>query len=166
MSQNVLIMAVFIALLGGCATMSWAGEAVDTAALGQVLDQWAVAWSSSDVDKLLSLFTDDVFYEDVTFGAVNQGKDALRNFATAGFEAFPGWSFEVKSRLIASDGKWGALEWVWRGKQTKDLPGLPATHMPFEVRGASIVEFRDAKISRCSDYWDLTTYMKQVGLIK
>jgi steroid delta-isomerase-like uncharacterized protein len=166
MRQNVLILAAFIALLGGWATTSWAGEPVDTAALGHVLEQWAVAWSSGDVDKLLSLFTDDVFYEDVTMGAVNKGKDALRNFAAAGFEAFPGWSFEVKSRLVASDGKWGALEWVWRGKQTKDLPGLPATNMPFQVRGASIVEFRGAKISRCSDYWDLTTYMKQVGLIK
>jgi hypothetical protein len=28
------------------------------------------------------------------------------------------------------------------------------------------VAFRDGKISRCSDYWDLTTYMKQVGLVK
>jgi steroid delta-isomerase-like uncharacterized protein len=165
MRQNVLILAAFI-VVGGWATTSGAGEPVDTAALGQVLEQWAVAWSSGDVDKLLSLFTDDVFYEDVTFGAVNQGREALRNFATAGFDAFPGWSFEVKSRLVASDGKWGALEWVWRGKQTKDMPGLPATNRPFEVRGASIVEFRGAKISRCSDYWDLTTYMKQVGLIK
>jgi ketosteroid isomerase-like protein len=106
MRQNVLILAVFIVLLGDCATMSWAGDPVDTAALGQVLDQWAVAWSSSDVDKLLPLFTDDVFYEDVTFGAVNQGKDALRTFATDSFGAFPGMSFEVKSRLVASDGKW------------------------------------------------------------
>ena len=166
MRQHVLILAAFIALLGGCVTTSWAGEPVETAALGQVLDQWAVAWSSSDVDKLLLLFTDDVFYEDVTMGAVNQGKEALRNFATATFEAFPGTSFAVKSRLVASDGKWGAVEWVWRGKQTKDLPGLPATNVPFEVRGATIVEFRGAKISRNSDYWGLTTYMKQVGLIK
>jgi steroid delta-isomerase-like uncharacterized protein len=166
MRQHVLILAAFIALLGGYVTTSWADEPVDTAVLGQVLDQWAVAWSSDNVDKLLLLFTEDVFYEDVTFGAVNKGKEALRNFATAGFEAFPGSTFEVKSRFVASDGKWGALEWVWRGKQTKDVPGLPAMHMPFEVRGASVVEFRDAKISRCSDYWDLTTYMKQVGLSK
>jgi hypothetical protein len=27
-------------------------------------------------------------------------------------------------------------------------------------------QFRDAKISRCADCWDLTTYMKQVGLLK
>ena len=166
MRQQVLILAAFLVLVGGGATTSGAGEHVDAAALGRVLEQWAVAWTSSNVDQLLPLFTDDVLYEDVPLGAVNQGKEALRNFATDGFGAFPGMSFEVKSRLVASDGKWGAVEWVWRGKQTKDLPGLPATNRPFEVRGASIVEFRDAKISRCSDYWDLATYMKQVGLIK
>jgi len=37
---------------------------------------------------------------------------------------------------------------------------------PFEVRGSSVVEFRDGKISRNSDYWDLATYMKQVGLAR
>ena len=166
MRQNVLILVAFVVLVGGRATTGGAGEPVDTAALGHVLEQWAVAWSSGDVNQLLPLFTDDVLYEDVTFGAVHKGKEALRTFATTGFEAFPGSSLAVTSRLIARDGKWGALEWVWRGKQTKDLPGLPATRRPFEVRGASIVEFREAKISRCSDYWDLTTYLKQVGLMK
>jgi ketosteroid isomerase-like protein len=43
---------------------------------------------------------------------------------------------------------------------------MPATNKPFEVRGSSIVEFRDGKISRNSDYWDLATYMKQVGLAR
>jgi steroid delta-isomerase-like uncharacterized protein len=141
-------------------------NSADTRALEHALDQWGVAWSSGNVDKLLLLFTDDVSYEDVTFGAVNTGKEALRNFATAALAAFPGMTFEVKSRLVSSDGTAGAFEWVWRGKQIKDFPGLPATNTPFQVRGATVVEFRDAKISRCSDYWDLTTYMKQVGLIK
>jgi ketosteroid isomerase-like protein len=43
---------------------------------------------------------------------------------------------------------------------------MPATNKPFRVRGASVVEFRDGKINRESDYWDLATYLKQVGLIK
>jgi steroid delta-isomerase-like uncharacterized protein len=58
------------------------------------------------------------------------------------------------------------MEWIWRGRQTKDLPGLPATNKSFEVRGATVVDFTDGKISRNSDYWDLATYMKQVGLTK
>jgi ketosteroid isomerase-like protein len=34
-------------------------------------------WSSHDIDHLLSLFTDDCIYEDVTFGVVNRGKAEL-----------------------------------------------------------------------------------------
>jgi len=138
----------------------------NTQELEYVLDQWALAWSSSDVEKLLPLFADSVDYEDVTLGAVSRGKNALRDFATGVFAAFADLKFELKSRFVAADGKSGAMEWVWRGRQTKDFPGLPATNKPFEVRGVAVVEFTDGKISRNSDYWDLATYMKQVGLIK
>src|ERR1700740_2655228 len=138
----------------------------DNQALERLLDQWAIAWSSSDTERLLPLFTDDVVYEDVTFGAVNRGKAALHDFATSTFGAFSDLKFELKSRLVAADGKSGAMEWVWRGRQTKDLPGLPATNKTFEVRGATVVDFTDGKISRNSDYWDLATYTKQVGLTK
>ena len=141
-------------------------RSADSQALERVLDQWAVSWSSGDVDMLLPLFTDDVRYEDVTLGAVNQGKNALRDFAATTFGAFADLKFELKSRLVAADGRSGAMEWIWRGRQTKDLPGLPATNKTFEVRGATVVEFTDGKISRNSDYWDLATYMKQVGLTK
>ena len=138
----------------------------NTQELEYVLDQWALAWSSSDVEKLLPLFADSVDYEDVTFGAVSCGKNALRDFATGVFAAFADLKFELKSRFVAADGKSGAMEWIWRGRQTKDFPGLPATNKPFEIRGAAVVEFTDGKISRNSDYWDLVTYMKQVGLTK
>jgi steroid delta-isomerase-like uncharacterized protein len=131
-----------------------------------VLDQWAAIWSAGNAEDLLPLFTEDVHYEDVTFGVVNNGKAALRRFAAGAMGAFPGMTFEVKARFVAGDGRWGALEWVWRGRQTQDLPGLRATNQPFEVRGVTIVEFRGTKISRCSDYWDLATFMKQVGLTK
>ena len=103
--------------------------------LEHVLEQWALAWSSSDAETLLPLFADSVVYEDVTFGAVNHGKNALRDFATGLFAACADLKFELKSRFAAADGKSGAMEWIMRGRQTRDLPGLPATNKPFEVRG-------------------------------
>jgi steroid delta-isomerase-like uncharacterized protein len=166
MRRNALIPVVLVALLGGCAAIRGAGADAHRAALEGVLDAWTGAWSSGDVTKLLSLFTDDVHYEDVTFGAANRGKDALRDFAMAVFGAFADLRFEPTSRFVAANGKWGAVEWVWHGRQVKDLPGLPATNTPFVVRGSTVVEFRDGRISRNSDYWDLTTYTKQVGLSK
>jgi len=48
------------------------------AAVMVTLESWAALWSSHDIDALLSLFTEDCVYEDVTFGAVNRGKAELR----------------------------------------------------------------------------------------
>ena len=46
-----------------------------------VTDHWAAAWSSHNTEELLTLFTDDCVYEDVTFGVVNRGKKEVRAFA-------------------------------------------------------------------------------------
>jgi steroid delta-isomerase-like uncharacterized protein len=164
MYRNAIILMGLVVALGGCASTREAAAPVDTVALGQLLDEWTAAWSSNDVARLLRLFTNDVYYEDVPLGAVSRGKPALAGFATGVFDGFIELKFERKSRFVSPDGRAGAIEWVFRGRQVKDFPGIPATNKPFEVRGSSIVEFRDGRISRNSDYWDLASYLRQVGL--
>ena len=166
MRQKYLILGIMLVFTGAFVSARGASPTTDQVALERLLDQWASAWSSNDTAKLLSLFSDDVLYEDVTFGAVNKGSDALRKFATDAFGSFSDMNFKLTSRFVSADGQRGAMEWVWGGRQTKDFPGLPATNKPFQVRGASVVEFRDGKISRDSDYWDLATYKRQIGLTK
>jgi ketosteroid isomerase-like protein len=39
----------------------------------RLLEDWATTLSARDVDGFLLLFSDDVVYEDVTFGVVNHG---------------------------------------------------------------------------------------------
>jgi steroid delta-isomerase-like uncharacterized protein len=166
MQQKGLVLGATLMLLGSLASAHGASPAADQAVLEHLLDLWASAWSSNDAGKLLPLFTEDVVYEDVTFGAVNKGSDNLRKFATGAFDSFADMTFELKTRFVSADGQRGAMEWVWRGRQTKDFPRLPATNKPFEVRGATVVEFREGKINRNYDYWDLATYMRQVGLAR
>jgi steroid delta-isomerase-like uncharacterized protein len=131
--------------------------------LEQVLNDWGRYWSSHDMERLLALFTDDVVYEDVTMGALNHGKVELRAFGEGFFVGFPDVAFEVASRFAG--GTSGAIEWAMRGTHRGDLPGMPATGKQVEVRGASIIEFAGDKIHRCSDYWDMTTFLKQLGLM-
>ena len=103
-----VLVAIFALTLGGTAAYG-----ADNHALQRVLDQWAIAWSSNDAERMLPLSTDIIAYEDVTLGAVNQGKNALRDFAAATFEGFADLKFELKSRMVAADGKSGGVEWVW-----------------------------------------------------
>lgn len=129
-----------------------------------VLERWAAAWSSHDVDQVLALFTDDCVYEDVTFGVVVHGKRGLRAFAEGAFAAVPDIAFELRSHFGGNDR--AAMEWTMSGTHRGDFPGLPRTGNRFSsVRGATVVELAGGKIQRNSDYWDAATFMKQVGLL-
>ena len=42
---------------------------------------------------------------------------------------------------------------------------IPATHERFSLRGASVGEFKDDKINRNSDYWNMAEFLVQVGIL-
>ncbi len=131
--------------------------------LARPIDDWAAAWSSSDADKVVALFTDDCVYEDVTMGIVNRGKQELKSFAKTFLSAFPDMKCELQTRFVS--GTLGSAEWTLSGTHTGDAPGLPATNKSFSLRGASVFELQGDKIRRCSDYWDMVTLLKQIGLM-
>jgi hypothetical protein len=55
-----VLVAIFAWTLGGTTAYS-----ADNQALEHLLDQWAIAWSSNNAERLLPLFTDNIVYEDV-----------------------------------------------------------------------------------------------------
>jgi steroid delta-isomerase-like uncharacterized protein len=138
-----------------------------TDVLERLLDEWALAWSSTentDLERVLALFADDGVFEDATFGVVVRGKEDLRRYVRGAFAAVPDFTYGVTSRFAAS--QWAAIEWVMSGTHKGDFPGMPATGKRFSsVRGVSILELEAGKIRRESDYWDAATFMKQVGLL-
>ena len=121
------------------------------------------AWNSHDVDKIASFFTDDCVYEDVAFGVVNRGKKEIKDFIKAMYVWSPDLKFDLKSFFSA--GGWTASEWVMTGTHAGEVPGIPATGKSFSVRGASIEELRGGEISRHTDYYNLLSFLQQVGLL-
>jgi steroid delta-isomerase-like uncharacterized protein len=99
----------------------------------RMFDDWAAAWSHHDVEKLVSLCTDDCVYEDVTMGAVNRGKAEMKSFANAVFAAFPDFKIQLMSGFTA--GNWAGAEWTMSGTHQGDLPGIPATGKSFRRTG-------------------------------
>jgi len=122
-----------------------------------VAEKWIAAWNSHNPDKMLSLFTDDIVYEDVAFGEVSHGSAELRKFAASEFEGVP----DLELKLLRSDihGGHGTIEWMFSGTD-KDVF---KTGKKFSVRGVSVIEMRGGKISRNLDFYDLATIMRQVG---
>ncbi len=132
-----------------------AGSSGDTA----VAEKWIAAWNSHDPDKMLPVFTDDVFYEDVAFGEVSHGQAEFRKFAAEEFEGVP--DLELKLVRAAVHSGHGTIEWTFTGTDK----GVYKTGKKFTVRGVSVIDVRDGKISRSLDYYDTGTIMRQVGVL-
>jgi steroid delta-isomerase-like uncharacterized protein len=149
---------------------TWTGNkerVVLTADIAGVIDEWAIAWSSSannDPERVLALFAGDGMYEDATAGVVVRGKEDLRGYLIGAFATIPDFTFDVLRRF--GDGPWAAIEWTMSGTHRGEWAEMPATGRPFSsVRGTSILELEAGKIRRQSDYWDKATVMKQIGLL-
>jgi steroid delta-isomerase-like uncharacterized protein len=128
------------------------------------LENWGVLWSSQDLGLLLTIFTEDCVYHDLPFGSVNRGKQEIEAFAKNMFAAFR--NFKIENRSVVYGNNQGVVEWTFSGIHDKDLPDLPATHKPFSIPGVSVIEMKSGIITRCTDYWDLFAFQKQVGLFQ
>lgn len=124
-----------------------------------IAEKWIAAWNSHTPEKMLPVFTADVFYEDVAFGEVSHGSAELRKFAASEFEAIP----DLELKLLRSNihGGHGTIEWVFSGTDK----GVFNTGKKFSVRGVSVIDVRDGKISRSLDFYDSGTIMRQVGVL-
>ncbi len=124
-----------------------------------VAEKWIAGWNSHDPDKMLPLFTDDILYEDVAFGEVSHGKVEVRKFILSEIEGVP----DLELKLVRADihNGHGTIEWTFSGTD-KDVF---KTGKKFSVRGVSVIEMRDGKISRNLDFYDAATIMRQVGAL-
>ena len=126
--------------------------------------EYAATWSTHDVDKMLSYFTDDCVYENFARRTTYHGKDEVKAWAKASFEAIPDFKLEVTSVFVSGD--WLASEWVMTGTPIGGIPNLPANGKSFSVQGSTIAQLRNGKIWRNADYWDLATFLGQIGAMK
>ena len=129
---------------------------VSTADQERSIEEWMAAWSAHDLDRVVRLLTHDGVFEDVTMGAVNRSAAEVRAFGAGFLAGFPDVAFTPTSSF--ANGSRG-------GTHTGDLPGMPATGRTIEIRGVSIFEFVGDRIQRCSDYWDMATFLRQLAMM-
>jgi steroid delta-isomerase-like uncharacterized protein len=158
-----------LAAIGALVLMSCGGQTASspspspagrqTASSQEIGQGWCDAWNSHSVDTVVAAFTNDVFYEDVAFGQTFHGSAQLRDVAKNFFAAVPDVHFDCTATAL--HGGQGNIEWIMSGTDV----GLFKTGKRFSVPGKSIIDVQKGKISRNSDYYDLATIMRQVGIL-
>ncbi len=92
-----------------------------------------------------------------------QGLEAYKQWLSMYLAAFPDAHFTLEDLIVEGDTV--VVRQTFRGTHKGDLPGLPATNKSGAIRGSTIFELQGDKIRRNSDYWDMVTFLKQVGVM-
>jgi steroid delta-isomerase-like uncharacterized protein len=127
---------------------------------------WAKEWfntfsSPTGTEKLGTYYADDVQFEDVIFAHKCNGLAELRKFFSAfGSPEAGEHAFTVTAYAGGSDG--GAVEWTWQAKHGGDFLGVPAKGKQTNVKGVSILTFKNGKIASQHDYWDANAALQQL----
>jgi steroid delta-isomerase-like uncharacterized protein len=90
---------------------------------------------------------------------VHRGKDNIRAWVAGAFRDIENFKLDVVSSAFYKNG--GLVEWVWSGTDN----GLFKTGKSFSVRGVSVVQVREGKVSSYKEYYDFATVMRQLGLL-
>lgn len=122
------------------------------------------AWSTHDIEKLTSLFTEDCLYEEVASGNKYTNKKGVEEYVNSIISGVPDTEIEIVT--IASNDNMSVVEWIWKGTNSVGWPsmGIPATNKYFELRGVSVMIIENNLIKRNSDYWDWYTFLTSIGV--
>ena len=121
------------------------------------------AFDRKDVEKLLSLVSDDIV-EDVPGVGIIEGTEQERSFLNSLFSSFPDMATDV-TRVTTSGGV-VAVEWSRRGTFTGEpWQGLPANGRTFDTRGAAFVEVSGSRVTRVTIYSDQATLARDLGVL-
>jgi steroid delta-isomerase-like uncharacterized protein len=127
----------------------------------RIVDELYAAWSLHQPERIDAIFTDDGVYEEVAGDRIHRGKEEIKQLLRSAYAWAPDFRVTMKSLIVSDD--CAATEWISEGIQTGPIGDLPASGNSFRLRGTSILVFRDGKIAKVTDYYDMATFLRQLG---
>ncbi len=121
--------------------------------LEQLIEAYIDAYNRKDVPAMLAVLHDEIRFENVsnTGGTMTlAGKNAFGEQAAQVVSLFSVRRQEIVAQIITDDR--AAVEINYSAVVAQDLPNGWKANQQIELRGVSIFECNDGKISRISDY--------------
>ena len=131
-------------------------------------DEEIAAWNAHDAERAAAIFPEDVVWIDTGSPQPMKGRDAIRQYLSGWFSAFPDIKLTVKNRVASEDHVAAELEFVGTNNGALQLaPGasIPATGKKVIGRGTYFVRFQNGKPVEVHSYPDLAGMMMQLGLM-
>ena len=117
----------------------------------KLVTDFCVAWSRMNPEEILSYLTDDCFYHNIPMEPC-VGKGAIRKFVEPFLKEAQSAVFEIKHTTSAGNV-------VMNERVDRFVMGPKKVELPV----AGVFEIRGGKISAWRDYFDLTSFTKQMG---
>ena len=117
----------------------------------EALTEWNKSWDEHDLDGVMTLFHDDVVFDNWTGGQA-RGKEALHKAWQPWFDNHGGFRFLPEDTFIDEDEQKVLYRWTlnWPSFE-KGFEGLPETR-----RGVDVIHFQDGKIIQKLTYCKTT----------
>jgi steroid delta-isomerase-like uncharacterized protein len=129
----------------------------------QVFQNWEKAFTAHDIDKMVSVLTDNIKINSISFGDY-KGKKGAREYWQKLFDTFP--DIELKVITMTADEVRIVTEISFSGTQKGQIYGSPGLNKKFYLRGAFVYEFIDEKITEIRMYYDSSVLKKQLKIME
>ncbi len=114
----------------------------------QIVREFIESWSTLDVDRIVSFFTDDGVYHNMPMAPVS-GRAHIRGFVAAFVKNWTATDWEVVNLLCVGQVVFAErIDHTRVGDKTVDLPCC------------GVFELQDGKIRVWRDYFDMSTYTR------
>jgi len=117
----------------------------------KLVTDFCQSWTRKNVDEILGYLTDDCFYHNIPMEPC-VGKAAIRKFMEPFMKDADTVNFEIKHTTSAGNV-------VMNERVDRFVMGPKKIELPV----AGVFEVHGGKISAWRDYFDLTTFTKQMG---
>jgi len=118
----------------------------------RILQTALAAWRQGNFVEAVDQFNDQFTFTDHALGLEFKDKGRLTEFLAKILERFP--DSERKDNTLFSGGDRVVSEWTLTATQTEPFLGGRLRKVAICVRGISVVQIKDGKISQGSDYYD------------
>ena len=135
----------------------------------EIVNKFFEAMSNGDLDAAMSFMHEDCVNTDTGSGQVMTGLEENRADMQNWLSTFS--NMKVESLNHVESGDMVATEMKMTGVNTGDMPmpdgtSIPATGKTVEMTGCQVVQFKDGKMIKSTQYYNMMAMMAQLGLVE